>query len=495
MSITIQIPSVDEKIAKKLLGKTGKSLSDQQGSALLTSKLVAIEIKKLKDNGVKLSKEDIDKIKFEYDPVFRKSIMKQIRAEYDQEYLSRVEVATDRVRKMETFRQEEINKLAAARWQRLEVKGLAFNLTEGLLAVKDFVVPFSGIKGATIDITESYRLETAEKGKSKKHASLGGAVAGGMLSGGIGAVIGGTALGKTTYKGKTNTDSIPTASNIGVIVTINDFQHKVTVLGKTVDQDSRAFRNAFESAQKIIATLQQLAVTPVPQNVLPVEKEPAILSIDARVLELKNELASIQSNKPLYEVPAKYLFDPSQPVYAEAEESTPSVVIQRKHCRHCGAELPTDKTKYCPVCKSASSKPIYKKWWFWVIIANVILFTFLALMGTLASDEPSTPPTYREVRMQTMFNDLSEGASSAKNLYLGEYVELTGKITYYSSSCIKIKSADTGSSYNTIECRIQNDEQRKFLEEKQKGDIVTIKGKITSVESYSGYVIEIHEVQ
>lgn len=56
-------------------------------------------------------------------------------------------------------------------------------------------------------------------------------------------------------------------------------------------------------------------------------------------------------------------------------------------CRQCGRENP-DGTKFCPACGAAQQvvispeipekkvnpkKPIYKKWWFWVIIAVIVI--------------------------------------------------------------------------------------------------------------------------
>lgn len=40
------------------------------------------------------------------------------------------------------------------------------------------------------------------------------------------------------------------------------------------------------------------------------------------------------------------------------------------NCKHCGAEIAAS-AKVCPNCGGKNSKPIFKKWWFWVIVVFV----------------------------------------------------------------------------------------------------------------------------
>lgn len=44
-------------------------------------------------------------------------------------------------------------------------------------------------------------------------------------------------------------------------------------------------------------------------------------------------------------------------------------------------------------------------------------------------------------------------------------------------------------------CYIKNDNHKNFLLEKNKGDIITIRGKVKSVGEVLGYQIDINEVQ
>ena len=44
-------------------------------------------------------------------------------------------------------------------------------------------------------------------------------------------------------------------------------------------------------------------------------------------------------------------------------------------CRNCGAQL-DGSAKVCPQCGSKNTptkRPVYKKWWFWVIIVVIVI--------------------------------------------------------------------------------------------------------------------------
>ena len=160
-------------------------------------------------------------------------------------------------------------------------------------------------------------------------------------------------------------------------------------------------------------------------------------------------------------------------------------------------------------------KPIYKKWWFWVIIVVV----GLAIIGTAFGDtEEAAPATndteasqttsevttsissekeYQKVDLQTMMDELDENAMRAESKYQNAYIEITGQIASFDSDGYYITVEPIGAgewNFKTIMCYIKKSEQKEFLVEKSVGDTVTIKGKIFSIGEVLGYSMNIDSI-
>lgn len=301
-----QIEKIDAKTEKKLLGIRGWFVKGEKRQSLLTSKIVEKAIKEKKAKG-EISKEDIDKIKFAYDPIFRQKVIDKVHHDCDKEYERCINNCVRTVTALEKARTKEIKRIEESRWQNIVDKKLRYNMTEGKLLYNNTIVLFSSIKGAAVNISESYRSETKETGKSKKHASAGGAVLGGLMFGAVGAVVGGAALGKTTHNGNIYTNNIPTANHIGVIVDIDGFKSEIVLLNETVDQDSDAFRKSIEKAQTIISKLQFLSATPVPESFLKPEEEASVIELDRQIVVANKDLETARADIPTYEIPERYL--------------------------------------------------------------------------------------------------------------------------------------------------------------------------------------------
>ena len=53
-------------------------------------------------------------------------------------------------------------------------------------------------------------------------------------------------------------------------------------------------------------------------------------------------------------------------------------------CKNCNNPLP-EKATVCPSCGAKNKKPIYKKWWFWLIIALIVIGAALSLIHIFLS--------------------------------------------------------------------------------------------------------------
>lgn len=160
---------------------------------------------------------------------------------------------------------------------------------------------------------------------------------------------------------------------------------------------------------------------------------------------------------------------------------------------------------------------VHKKWWFWVLMALATIVT-IGIIGSSGEDsyttgvnsgtsqatqsqesaqKPKDEVNYEKTELRQMLDDLDANALKAEKTYQNKYVEVVGKITNFDSdgSYISIEPVDADAwNFDTVMCKIKTDEQRNYLMKKEVGDIVTIKGQITSIGEILGYTIKIAQV-
>lgn len=257
-----------------------------------------------------MANEEKELSKFLNDPKYREKVIARIHKEDDNEYDRRIKTIESERNKLSKKRTNEITRIYNSRWEKYANGKLLVNRTEGKIKFNNSEALFSSIQGAEINIMSGYRIVTTEQSssKSKKSASLGGAVAGGLLLGPVGAVVGGVGLGKTKTKGTGSTvsNSIPTCTHLGVLVNIDGFVSEIVFISSQVDQSSSSFSRAQSEAQNLIAQLGVLAKTAVPKSFLKPEEEDSVKAID-REIEIKGqELQTAISDKPVYRIPSMY---------------------------------------------------------------------------------------------------------------------------------------------------------------------------------------------
>ena len=250
-----------------------------------------------------MANEEKELFKFQNDSKYREKVIARIHKEEDHEYDRRIKTIESERNKLSKKRTNEITRIYNSRWEKYANGKLLVNRTEGKIKFNNSEALFSSIQGAEINIMSGYRIVTTEQSssKSKKSASLGGAVAGGILLGPVG-------LGKTKTKGTGSTvsNSIPTCTHLGVLVNIDGFVSEIVFISSQVDQSSLSFSRAQSEAQNLIAQLGVLAKTAVPKSFLKPEEEVSVKAID-REIEIKGqELQAAISDKPVYRIPSMY---------------------------------------------------------------------------------------------------------------------------------------------------------------------------------------------
>lgn len=168
-------------------------------------------------------------------------------------------------------------------------------------------------------------------------------------------------------------------------------------------------------------------------------------------------------------------------------------------------------------------KPIFKRWWFWVIIV-VIIFGIIgssgsdsepsADAGTKADSEANTdaattpspskkppkkepdPIEYTAYTVDEMMDTLESNALKAESLYNKQYVEITGRLSVIDASgkYISLLPVNDDWAFIGVTCYIKNAEQREQIMEMSTDDTVTLRGKITDVGEVLGYSLDIDEI-
>ena len=151
-----------------------------------------------------------------------------------------------------------------------------------------------------------------------------------------------------------------------------------------------------------------------------------------------------------------------------------------------------------------TKKPLYKRWWFWLIIIIIIC-------GIGASNSDTTQPTssstssttqtqqpieYKKVTVDELDSTLENNAAVAKDTYNNQYVEVTGRLGVIDSDLKYISLYSSTNQFDLVgmNCYIKNNEQKETVKTLSKDDIITVKGKITSVGEVLGYSLDITEI-
>ena len=176
-----------------------------------------------------------------------------------------------------------------------------------------------------------------------------------------------------------------------------------------------------------------------------------------------------------------------------------------KQCKVCGKDIATS-AKVCPYCGAKNKKPIYKRWWF-ILLVVLIVLSIIGGLGETDTDTPTNTPAkveekepeieYTEYTVDELIKDLEKNAASAKDKYDGQYVELTGKLSSIDSDSkyFGMLPSANGLWLESVTCYIKNKDQKERLKELESGDIITVKGKITDVGEILGYDLHLDSIE
>ena len=158
-------------------------------------------------------------------------------------------------------------------------------------------------------------------------------------------------------------------------------------------------------------------------------------------------------------------------------------------CKICGATI-ASSAKVCPSCGAKNKKPIFKRWWFWIILI-VVAFVSLGRGATSGKDSRNTSGQTSESVVKESREDYIASCEKVDykdvernpDTFKGKRIKVTGKVIQVSEGW-----------GDTVTLRIEEDKgnvwyvsythkegESRILE----NDVITCFGECKGVESYT----------
>ena len=169
-------------------------------------------------------------------------------------------------------------------------------------------------------------------------------------------------------------------------------------------------------------------------------------------------------------------------------------MAKSKICRKCGREIP-EGLNICPACGGKAKLPFFVR----MLRAIAIVIAVFLVLDFFLHDPTYVPEDereYAEVTVDQLYEELNDNALKAKDTYTGAYVAVKGKMRVIDSDgeSISIYPIEY-ESIDGIYCILSSDEQREAVKSHSKGDIVTVKGKITKVGDMFPYKMSVDSIE
>lgn len=179
------------------------------------------------------------------------------------------------------------------------------------------------------------------------------------------------------------------------------------------------------------------------------------------------------------------------------------------NCSVCGAEMAAN-AKSCPQCGAKNKKPIYKKWWFWVLII-IVVFGIIGGTGGNKPESASKPVdtgsqksteveivNYAHYNVTELFDAVDKNAAKAQSDFKSQYVEIEGYLSTIDSDGKYISVGADPNDYDyllrSVHCDIKSEEQLQIIMNMSSGDPIVVRGKITDVGEVLGYYLNIDSI-
>ncbi len=102
---------------------------------------------------------------------------------------------------------------------------------------------------------------------------------------------------------------------------------------------------------------------------------------------------------------------------------------------------------------------------------------------------------YESYTVETLMADLDNNALNAKEKYLDKYVAITGRVDNIDDNGdFWLMPGDNPYAFQGVMCDLENKEQKEQVSKLSKGDIITVRGKISLVGDFIGYSLDVYKI-
>lgn len=139
----------------------------------------------------------------------------------------------------------------------------------------------------------------------------------------------------------------------------------------------------------------------------------------------------------------------------------------------------------------------------WIVIGLIMLIAGCYEIYTSFKPKETKPSSsvvasvaaieYRQCTVTDMISKLKSNALNASDEYKDQYVEISGEVGIIDSDGKYITVLGDSSVLFGIQCFVEDDSQTEAIKTLSVGDEVSVKGKITDVEQFSGYMMDMTE--
>lgn len=173
-------------------------------------------------------------------------------------------------------------------------------------------------------------------------------------------------------------------------------------------------------------------------------------------------------------------------------------------CKECGKEISKD-AEVCPHCgKKVGELNAFCKGIIYILaLLSFPLLCYFSGVGentksTYSNANTKTIQTkdivYQKTSPQDLEKKLEENAARAQQQYKNKYIEFEGKLGVIDANG-EYFSIKTDSILSYLHCDITNAKQKSVLINKNAGNTVHVKGKVTNVGELAGYRIDVIELK